>query len=138
MTKALRGAFVVVAAAAVFAVAAQWNAQAAVLSSSSSGSFKIRGSASGLVPGRPVALPVTVVNGYSFPLVVTSITVGVKRAGRSCSGANVHVTAFRGSLRVPARSTRKLGLEATLSRAAPDACAAAQFPLRYSGKAIKG
>ena len=137
-TKALHGAFVVLAVAAATAVAApRIGEENAVLTSSQTGTFQIKGQVAGLYPGGTVTLPLTVVNKNGFKIAVKTVTVTVVDASAACPASALTATAYRGKLVVPAKRSAQLTVRATLSAAAPDECAGAQFPLRYRGTAVK-
>ena len=113
------------------------RADDSVLTSSRKGSFTISGHVLGLYPGGTARLTLTVRNRNSFPINVTSIRV---KAGNApgCARSNLVVENFRGSLRVAAERRRRLQLPIGMRSTAPDACRGARFPLRYTGKAVKG
>ena len=139
-TKALQGVFVVLAlVTATTAVAAPWwSARDTVLTSSSRGGFQIHGEATGLYPGKPVQLPLALVNRNGFGIYVKTVSVRIGSAsGGACGTGNLKVTTYRGKLLVPARQTKRLVLTAMLARRAPEACVGATFPLRYSGTGVK-
>ena len=137
-TKALHGAFVVlVLAVATAAGGSRWSADDAVLTSSSSGTFQIKGQVEGLYAGTTVPLRLTVVNRNTFKLAVKTVTVTVANASPECVASQLTVTRYGGRLVVPARRSKQLVLQATLAAGAPDACTGASFPLRYRGTAVK-
>ena len=126
------------AVAAATAVAAPRMAgEEAVLTSSQTGKFQIQGQVTGLYPGKPVDLPLTLVNRNGFTIAVKTVTVAVGSAGPACPASHLKVTRYRGKVVVPARRSGRLVLRATLAATAPEACAAAKFPLRYRGTAVK-
>jgi hypothetical protein len=134
-TRLLAGALV--AALALALAVAHSRADDSVLTSSRGGAFTIRGHVLGLYPGGKTRLTLTIRNRNAFAIKVRSIRVKVANAS-GCSRSNVVVRRFRGSLRVAAGKTRRLRLPISMRRAAPDACMGARFPLRYTGKAVKG
>lgn len=126
------------AVVAVLAVAtAHSRADDSVLTSSRSGSFTIKGNVLGLYPGGTARLTLTITSKNGFPIKVKSVRVKVGNAA-GCPRTNLVVKHFRGSLRVPAKAKRRLQLSVSMRRTAPDACMGARFPLRYTGKAVKG
>ena len=100
--------------------------------------FRITGSISGLYPGGPLSLRLTVTNDENFRIEVSSITTTVHDAAPSCPAADLAVGRYAGPLVVPANGTRSTHVPARLSHAAGNACQGAVFPLSYSGHAIKG
>ena len=54
-----------------------------------------------------------------------------------CPAATLSVTAFSGTLLVPANGTATQALPVSMSPTAVDACQDVTFPLDYSGTAVK-
>jgi hypothetical protein len=108
-----------------------------VLESSTSGTFSITGRIVGLYPGKRATLWLTLVNRNDFALNVTSISIRARDAKGACTADYLVTRRFSGSIRVRARSSRRLGLTVFLRRTAPDACIGARFPLSYRGRAYR-
>jgi hypothetical protein len=108
-----------------------------VLESSTGGRFSIRGRILGLYPGKRGTLTLRLVNANRFAIRVTSVHVRVANANRACTSWYLLVDDFAGSVRVAARSSRRLRLDVRMRRAAPDACKGATFRLSYRGKALR-
>jgi hypothetical protein len=132
---------IVMTAVAALAAAAAYTTpgfrEQAVLTSSQSGTFAIRGHIVGLYPGRQARLRLKITNRNSFTIRVTSIRVKVGGAP-GCAASNLGVTGFQGSLRVFPMRTRRLRRPISMSASAPDACMGARFRLTYTGRAVKG
>ena len=124
------------AALAIATAHAATDPGGAVLTSSTTGRFAIKGNVAGLYPGGTRRLIVTVSNRNGFPIRVTSIRVKVGSAA-GCPATSVFVKAFRGKLRVGAKWKRRLFLPVTMRASAPPACMGARLKLTYSGKAVK-
>jgi hypothetical protein len=100
-------------------------------------SFRISGTAAGLMPGKAVPLTVTVTNPDAQPIRVTSTTVTAQAAGRDCPSSLLTITSFTGTPQtiVPARGHADIQLSITLSVQAPDACRDVSFSLSFTGRA---
>jgi hypothetical protein len=123
--------------AALALAATHSRADDSVLTSSRKGSFTIKGNVLGLYPGGTSRLTLTIRNKNGFAIKVKSIRVKAANAP-GCARSNLVVKNFRGTLRVAAKRKRTIQLPIGLRSTAPDACMNARFPLRYTGKAVKG
>jgi hypothetical protein len=99
--------------------------------------FSIAGHVDGLRPGVPATLAVRIRNPWSWPIRVRSVSAQIDASGRTCPVRNVWVKGFRGSFRVPPRSTRTLVLAAGLRATAPRVCQGATFALTFRGRAVR-
>jgi hypothetical protein len=96
--------------------------------------FQVLGRVQGLYPGARRELPLMVVNRTGNPMRVTAIRVRVGDANAGCASATLVPTSFRGSMRVPAGSIRRLRLPIRMRVSAPDACQGASYPLAFIGR----
>lgn len=141
MTKSVRriGATVMAAGVtgALFAAHGTVSAPRTVLSgSSSAGSdFTIAGSATGLFPGIPGDLVLTVHNPKNVTIFVNTLDVAKGPAGGACSPSYLTVANFSGSLSVPANGTSTKSLPIELLPTAPNVCKDYVFALSYTGTA---
>jgi len=114
------------------------HSESAFASSARPKSFQIAGAIKDLYPGSSATLTLTVRNLQRFTIVVTRLSTTVGSPAPGCHATNLTVATFSGQLTVRARASRQLSVPVTFSRAAPDACQGARFPLEYSGLAKKG
>lgn len=114
--------------------------------------FGIKGSVTGLYPGRTMPVDLELSNPHNQEIIVQSvtITVGTDTSSEQCDGPeNLTVTRdLQGPVRVPARSTKKLSDLSVPQSSWPqltmpnldenqDACKNTQFALTYTGTATK-
>lgn len=99
--------------------------------------FRVRGTTTGLIPGAPTRMRVEVVNRYGFAIRVRRVDAQVTSPTPACAASNLVVRPWRGSRRVPADATRRVGLTVTLRGRAPIGCAGVRFRLHYTGRATK-
>lgn len=102
------------------------------------GSFRLSGNTEGLYPGAAVVVWVKVANPKGFPIRVrrVNISVGVDPSRPACRPVDyIRTTPYRGSLKIPAKSSRRLMIPLSMLPSAPDACQGASFTMRYTGKA---
>lgn len=104
------------------------------------GRFSISGSVRGLYPGVTKPLPLLLKNPNRFPIKVTSVRVWIKPDLRrpGCS-PKLYMSATRLARAriVRARRSRRVWLRITMKRSAPNACKAARFPLKFTGRAVR-
>lgn len=100
--------------------------------------LSVRGSAKRLYPGATVTLPLTVRNSTRYALRLSNVRVTVRNPRRGCSRRYLKVKKLRTRAYVARGRSKKVKVRVTLSRAAPDACQAARFPLRYRVSARRG
>jgi hypothetical protein len=99
--------------------------------------FKIRGHVAHLYPGKKTKLRLRVTNPNRFPILVRSIRVKVRPAGRWCSAKALKITRYHGVRRIRARHTVTMRLRIRMRRKVARACMGARFPLRFVGKATR-
>jgi hypothetical protein len=100
--------------------------------------MSITGSVSGLWPGAPASLVLTIQNLNGFNASVTGITIKVGDASASCIATNLVVGSFSGPLTVNAHSSSQTTIPINLSASAPTACQGpAKFPLAYTAQAVQ-
>jgi hypothetical protein len=104
---------------------------------SSAARFKIRGHIAHLYPGKKTEMRLGVTNPNGFPIVVRSIKVKVRPAGRWCTAKALKVSRFHGARRIRAHHTVKMKLRIRMRRKVSRACMGARFPLRFVGKATR-
>lgn len=137
---------VLVAAVPALRTTASWHGPAAVRISPIANSkpdtqgpknFDLSGEAAGLTPGVRRPLGVRIRNDNHFDVDVTRIDVRVLDGTGACPGSNVEAQPFTGRFTVPAQTTATKELGIRLKPDAPDVCKGVQFPLTYSGTAVK-
>jgi hypothetical protein len=128
-----------IAAAAVAAAALTGAAANSVGSDrvKPAGGFTLRGHVGGLYPGARRRLVLVVHNRSRRPLRVRSITTRVRNPKPGCSAANLHVSAFRGPLRVGPGRSRRVAVSVRMLLSSPGACQGAVFPLVFHGRATQ-
>lgn len=99
--------------------------------------LKISGHVDGLFPGARTRLRLRVKNRLPVAVVLRSIRTTVSDGAPGCSGRNLSVARYRGSLRIAAHRSRRVRVRVAMSGSAPDSCQAARFPLRYTGRATR-
>lgn len=100
--------------------------------------FALSGHVSGLLPGQHRRLVITARNRGRSPLLVRSVTTRVQDASKACKGRNLHVSRFRGRLRLKSRGSRRIVVSVWMSKASPSACQGAVFRLSFRGRATRG
>ena len=130
----------VVATAAVVVVAVGAAAAIGALGSTSRArsGFRLAGHVTGLYPGKHKSLVIVVRNPGRKALRVRSITTSVRDASRACPRRNLHVSRWRGRLRVNGRRSRSVRVTVWLRADSPSACQDARFPLVFRGRATRG
>ncbi|HEX6843776.1 MAG TPA: hypothetical protein VF235_01555 [Actinomycetota bacterium] len=98
--------------------------------------FWISGKVRGLYPGRVKTVKVTVRNPSARRLRVTRLAATVSSTTAACPRRAVRVKPWRGELRVPPHSARRVRLAVRMRPTAPDGCQGIRFRLRYHGKGI--
>ena len=93
--------------------------------------LSIRGTVTGLVPGRAATLVLTLVNPGDTRVTVQSLAVQVAAASPRCAGTVIDVSPWRGRIEVPARASRQASLPVRLASAAAG-CAGASWPLTFA------
>ena len=96
--------------------------------------FTLHGHVSGLFPGVSKKLEIVVHNPGARALTVRSITTRVSAATAGCSARNLHVSAFRGHLRVRAHRSRRVAVKLRMRPNSPKACAGGVFRLAFHGR----
>jgi hypothetical protein len=99
-------------------------------------SFDISGRVAGFYPGASVPLVLTLRNGNSFAISVTSVEVSVRPAGSGCGPANIEVGSFHGPVVVAAEDSATAEISMRMVEDPDDACQGATFPLDYRGAAV--
>jgi hypothetical protein len=100
--------------------------------------FRLAGHVSGLYPGVHKRMVIVVRNRGRKALRVRSITTRVRNAKGGCSRRNLHVSGWRGSLRVKGRSSRHVKVRVWLLPDSPAVCQGALFRLVFRGRATRG
>jgi hypothetical protein len=132
------GRIAVVISAAGIAVATAHAVRADILGSARPPKrFSIAGHVDGLQPGAQASLPVRIRNPWSWSIRVKSVSAQIDASGRPCPVRNVWVRSFRGSFKVPPKSSRTLVLLAGLRATAPKVCQGATFALTFRGRAVR-
>jgi hypothetical protein len=96
--------------------------------------LKITGGVRGLYPGARVRLPLKVRNLRGYPIRVVALNVKVGNASKGCRRRQLRISRLRRRPVVPAHRRRRIVLQATMLRSAPDACKGAVFPLRFKAR----
>jgi hypothetical protein len=99
--------------------------------------FSIKGRTSGLLPGIPEDLVISIRNPYSFAIVVHGVEVVPENATDDCRAANLASPGITGDVRVKPESTLKVTVPITLRSKAPRGCAGASFPLSFDAMATR-
>jgi hypothetical protein len=99
-------------------------------------SFTVKGSVSGLYPGRSVLLPAVVRNRSRRPIRLVYLTARVRDPGRTCTRHNLEVRPFHGRFLIPGRRSRVVRLRVRMPETAAPECRGARFPLVFSGRAV--
>jgi len=108
------------------------------LESASAGNrFSIKGRGSGLFPGIPGDLVISIRNPYSFAIVVHGVVVVPENASDDCRAANVSSPGVTEDVRVKPDTTLKVTVPITLRSKAPRGCQDASFPLSFTGTATR-
>ena len=94
------------------------------------------GSVGGLYPGHRVALGVTYVNPYSFPIAIDAVNVTATGTDR-CSARYLSTPQPASRLRLPSGSSVDSTLEVGMRRSAPDACQGVRFAVRVQVTAVQ-
>ncbi len=92
--------------------------------------LEVSGDISGLVPGRPGVLRVTIHNPGDQVQLVHDLDVGVSGGGGACGPDDLAVSAWQGSLAVPAHASAVRDLAVQV--AGGTACAGATWQLAYT------
>jgi hypothetical protein len=136
----MRRSAVVAGIAAVAAVGVLGGRQVALSLAASQvpgHAFTISGGVSGLVPGRPATLRLTVTNADAQAIQVLAASATAQSAGPSCPGNLLDIRAYAGTPQtiVAGHGQAVVELPITLSAQAPDACRKVSFPLTYTARA---
>jgi len=99
--------------------------------------FSIKGRASGLLPGIPGDLVISIRNPYSFAIVVHGVEVVPENASSDCRAANVSSPGITDDVKVKPDTTLKVTVPITLRSKAPRGCAGASLPLSFTGRATR-
>lgn len=100
----------------------------------SAGRFVLHGRISGLYPGVQRKLAIVVHNPGRRRVTVRSITTRVAPASAACKARNLHVSAFRGRLRVRAHRSRRVAVRISMRPDSPTACEGGVFRLSFHGR----
>ena len=95
--------------------------------------FRIGGVVRGLYPGARRPLVLRVLNSTARTVTITSVTTWVTSPKPSCPASNLGVSHWWGSLRLGPGAASHVTVTAVMSHAAPNACQATAFGLRYVG-----
>jgi hypothetical protein len=101
------------------------------------GRFILSGHVSDLYPGARRPLVIVVRNLGRRPLRVHSIKTEVRNATAACRASNVHVSEFRGTIRVAGFKSRRVIVRISMRRDTSSACRRATFPLTFRGWATR-
>lgn len=96
--------------------------------------FTLRGHVRRLYPGVHRKLKIVVHNPGRHAVTVRSITTHVSAVSPACKARNLHVSAFRGRLRVPARKSRGVFVRVWMRPDSPKACQGGVFRLTFHGR----
>jgi hypothetical protein len=99
--------------------------------------FGVKGKVAGLYPGVRKDLRARVVNRFDHPIRVRKVTATVTSPTPACPASSIRVKPWRGSLRIPARSAKRVTLVVRMRPTAPNGCQGVRFRLRYGGKALR-
>jgi hypothetical protein len=99
--------------------------------------FTVSGSVTGLVPGKPATLRLTVTNPDAQAIRILAASATAQSAGPSCPGSLLDITAYAGTAQtiVAGHGQAVVELPITLSAQAPTACRKVSFPLTYTARA---
>jgi hypothetical protein len=100
----------------------------------SAGRFTMHGHVKGLYPGVRKKLRIVVHNPGPRALTVRSITTRVSDASAGCGARSLHVSAFRGHLRVRAHKSRRVAVKLSMRSDSPAACQGGVFRLTFHGR----
>lgn len=95
------------------------------------------GDVDGLAPGVELMLLVEIRNDNPFAITLTELAVVPADASDQCGAELVQTEPYAERRVVAARSTAVQEVPITLLSSAPDACKNVQFPLTYTGTAVK-
>ena len=98
---------------------------------------EIRGHVTGLYPGARKRIRLRVHSGYSRDVSLRDVRTRVLDASPGCAARNLSVRRNENPRRIPARRVIQVRVLVRLRMSAPDACQAARWPLRFSGR-VKG
>jgi hypothetical protein len=99
--------------------------------------FHVRGHVRHLYPGARLRFRVRVRNPLDVAIVVRRISARVVSPTPSCPSTSVRVRPWRGAVRIPAHSFRRIRMRARLVRRAPEDCQGVRFRLVFRGQAVK-
>jgi hypothetical protein len=127
----------IVAIAAVGVLGGQQVALSLAASEAPGHTFTISGAVTGLVPGRPATLRLTVTNTDAQAIQVRAVSATAQSAGPSCPGNLLDIAAYAGTPQtiVAGHGKAVVELPITLSAQAPNACRKVSFPLTYTARA---
>jgi hypothetical protein len=98
------------------------------------GRFILRGHVRRLYPGVHRKLEIVVRNPGRRALTVRSITTHVSAVGAACKARNLHVSTFRGHVRVRALRSRRVSVRIWMRADSPTACQGGVFRLAFQGR----
>jgi hypothetical protein len=98
---------------------------------------EIRGHVTGLYPGARKRMQLRVHNAYSRHVSLRDVRTRVLDASPGCAARHLSVRRNENPRRIPARRAIQVRVLVRLRMSAPDACQAARWPLRFSGR-VKG
>jgi hypothetical protein len=127
----------VVAIAAVGVLGGRQLALSLAASQAPGHAFTVSGAVTGLVPGKPATLRLTVANPDAQAIQVLAVSATARSAGPSCPGKLLDITAFTSTPKtiVAGHGQAVVELPITLSAQAPNACRKVSFPLTYTARA---
>jgi hypothetical protein len=99
--------------------------------------FSLKGRASGLLPGIPEDLVISIRNPYPFAIVVHGVEVVPENASDDCRAANVSSPGVTDDVKVKPDTTLKVTVPITLRSKASRGCAGASFPLSFDARATR-
>lgn len=99
--------------------------------------FRVRGHVAGLYPGRHGTMKLKIRNSYRFPISVRRVVAHAASPAAGCPGGTVVIRPWRGHLRVPSRSRRRITVRVKMRVGASSACIGARYPITYTGKAVR-
>ncbi|HWL38495.1 MAG TPA: hypothetical protein VNQ77_20070 [Frankiaceae bacterium] len=109
------------------------------------GVFYISGQVSGLIPGAPSTLPLTIENPNPWPIQVLTLDTGVSApAGSPCPASTLNVGEYTytngAKISAPARGTVVVNVPVELADSVTQdqsGCPGSSFPLTFTGTAVK-
>ena len=115
------------------------SSNAGRLTAGSPARFALRGRVTGLFPGAHKKLRVRITNPNTWAIRVRSLSVTASDSNRpGCDASWIKAPKLLGlSLKVAAGGSNVVMVPVRMSADSPDACRAARWPLRFSGRATR-